>query len=147
MYPTDDDKIHEGFCEVEAAGGLVRNAEGEYLMIYRYEKWDLPKGHREPGEDIVTCAVREVEEETGARSLKAGQLLCSTYHTYFRDDKWWLKHTWWYDMICPSSQKFIPQTEEGITRVAWVSREDLPQYLSNTWDSIRDVFREAGLID
>ena len=138
--------MHEGFREVEAAGGLVHNPEGEYLMIYRYDKWDLPKGHREEGEDIRSCAIREVEEETGVLSLQASRLLCSTYHTYFREGRWHLKHTWWYDMTCPSAQKFVPQVDEGITKVAWVRPEQLPQYLANTWDSIREVFREAGLV-
>lgn len=33
----------------------------------RYDDWSHPKGKRDPGEDDLTCAVREVEEETGFR--------------------------------------------------------------------------------
>ena len=33
----------------------------------RYDDWSHPKGKRDPGEDDLTCAVREVEEETGLR--------------------------------------------------------------------------------
>lgn len=29
------------------------------------DRWDLPKGHRDPGEDDRACALRELEEETG----------------------------------------------------------------------------------
>jgi len=29
------------------------------------DRWDLPKGHVEPGESEVECALRELEEETG----------------------------------------------------------------------------------
>ena len=29
---------------IEAAGGLVKNEDGEYLFIFRNNKWDLPKG-------------------------------------------------------------------------------------------------------
>jgi 8-oxo-dGTP pyrophosphatase MutT (NUDIX family) len=50
---------------IEAAGGLVLNERGNLLMIFRRGKWDLPKGKRDAGESIETCAVREVEEETG----------------------------------------------------------------------------------
>lgn len=32
------------FTHIEAAGGIVYNEKGELLMIYRLEKWDLPKG-------------------------------------------------------------------------------------------------------
>ena len=53
------------YLEVNAAGGLVRNGNGEFLMIHRNGKWDLPKGHQEEGERIEDTAVREVMEETG----------------------------------------------------------------------------------
>ena len=50
---------------IEAAGGLVINRKGEYLFIYRNDKWDLPKGKLEKGERKRQGAVREVEEECG----------------------------------------------------------------------------------
>ena len=37
----------ENFEVREAAGGLVQNKSGSYLWIYRFDKWDLPKGHIE----------------------------------------------------------------------------------------------------
>ena len=33
------------FTPVEAAGGVVVNDCGEWLMIHRNGRWDLPKGH------------------------------------------------------------------------------------------------------
>jgi 8-oxo-dGTP diphosphatase len=33
----------------------------------RYDDWSLPKGKLDPGEHLLACAVREVEEETGQR--------------------------------------------------------------------------------
>ena len=38
------------FKYVEAAGGVVSNEHGESLMIYRNNRWDLPKGHLDMGE-------------------------------------------------------------------------------------------------
>ena len=42
-----------------AAGGLVFNEFGEVLMIYRYWRWDLPKGQiklpHETPEDQASC--------------------------------------------------------------------------------------------
>jgi 8-oxo-dGTP pyrophosphatase MutT (NUDIX family) len=36
--------------------------------------WALPKGGIDPGEDAETTAVREIEEETGARGESLGKL-------------------------------------------------------------------------
>ena len=35
-----------------------------YLLLRAYNYWDFPKGQVEPGEDPLTAAIREVEEET-----------------------------------------------------------------------------------
>ena len=128
--------------EVNAAGGLVRNSRGEYLLIFRNGRWDLPKGHQEPGEDILQTALREVEEETGVVGLVAGGLICITDHCYLRDGIWYLKHTWWYNMAC-SSEETVPQTEEGITSAVWVDAGRLPEILENTYLSIKDVISKA----
>ena len=53
------------FRFIEAAGGLVQNSNGDYLIIFRYGKWDLPKGKLETNERIQDAALREVSEETG----------------------------------------------------------------------------------
>lgn len=136
-------RICSEFFEVNAAGGLVRNRRGDYLLIKRNGLWDLPKGHQEPGEDIKACAVREVEEETGLGELEARSLICVTDHIYYRNDKWHLKHTWWYDMLYTTPVELIPQTEEDITKAAWVAKSSLPPYIIHTFPSIAEVFREA----
>ena len=62
-------RFSEEFTGVEAAGGVVVNPRGEWLMIRRNGRWDLPKGHVEPGESFDRCAEREIEEETVVRYL------------------------------------------------------------------------------
>ena len=44
------DRLRKLFTEVDAAGGLVGNDRGQYLLIFRNGLWDLPKGKREKGE-------------------------------------------------------------------------------------------------
>ena len=131
------------FKEVNAAGGLVSNRRGDYLLIRRNSLWDLPKGHQESGEDIAVTAMREVQEETGVQQLELRRLVCVTDHCYKRDGIWHLKHTWWYDMLYTDPVDLTPQREEDITRAAWVARSSLPPYLKNTYPSIAEVFREA----
>ncbi len=146
--PTEDtDETYRRLCaefkEVNAAGGLVRNKRGDYLLISRLGKWDLPKGHQEAGEDISVTALREVSEETGISELELGELICITDHCYFRNNVWHLKHTWWYDMLYNAPLDLIPQREEDISKAAWVAKSSLPPFLKNTYPSILEVFRES----
>ena len=134
------------FKEVNAAGGLACNRRGDFLMIRRDGLWDLPKGHQEAGEDISVTALREVEEETGVEDLQLGDLICVTDHCYRRNNIWHLKHTWWYHMSYLKPVDLIPQTEEDITKAAWVAKSSLPPYLKNTYPSIREVFLAAKIV-
>ena len=148
--PTEDTeetykRICAEFLEVNAGGGLVSNRRGDYLLISRNGLWDLPKGHQDPGEDIATTALREVQEETGIRDLILRDLICVTDHCYKRNGIWHLKHTWWYDMLYTDPTDLTPQTEEDIAKAAWVAKSSLPPYLRNTYPSIQEVFREARI--
>lgn len=136
-------RICSEFVEVNAGGGLVSNRRGDFLLISRNGLWDLPKGHQDPGEEISVTALREVQEETGIDQLMLRGMICVTDHCYRRDGKWHLKHTWWYDMLYTDPTDLTPQTEEDITKAAWVAKSSLPPYLLNTYPSIIEVFREA----
>ena len=146
--PTDDVEnthkmICEEFLEVNAGGGLVSNRRGDYLLISRNGLWDLPKGHQDPGEEISVTALREVQEETGIEQLQLRELICITDHCYKRNGIWHLKHTWWYDMLYTDPTDLTPQREEDIAKAAWVAKSSLPPFLTNTYPSILEVFREA----
>lgn len=146
--PTDNPewmygKLCSEFKEVDAAGGLVSNRRGDYLLINRNGMWDLPKGHREAGESVETTAVREVMEETGVDCLELRELICVTDHCYFRNGIWHLKHTWWFDMHYENPEELTPQKEEDISKAAWVAKSSLPPFLKNTFPSIIEVFRQA----
>lgn len=146
--PTDDiEATYKAFCssfkEVNAAGGLVSNRRGDFLLIRRNGLWDLPKGHQEAGEDIRVTALREVQEETGVGDLELRDLVCVTDHCYLRDGIWHLKHTWWYDMLYTDPVNLTPQLDEDITKAAWVAKSGLAPYLKDTFPSIMEVFREA----
>ncbi|MBQ0122237.1 MAG: NUDIX domain-containing protein [Bacteroidales bacterium] len=132
------------FCskykEVNAGGGLVKNGEGKFLVIFRRGVWDLPKGKQEEGEKIEECALREVNEETGLNGLVLGSPICITHHTYKLDGQPVLKHTHWFNMDYAGSETPTPQLEEEITGVRWVSAEELPEIAQSTFPSLTEVF-------
>ena len=141
--------LREMFSCREAAGGLVRNTDGDLLMIFRRHRWDLPKGHCEPNESPKETALREVAEECGLCRLRVppSPPPLDSYHLYHDAGQWILKRTRWYAMYDRSGATPRPQTDEGITRVEWISLRRLPAFLDAAYASIRDVVVRAGLLD
>lgn len=123
-----------------AAGGLVYNPKGEMLFIFRNGKWDLPKGGIEKNEGKKEAAIREVEEETGAVKLKITDKLQKTYHIFKRNGKFKLKITHWYKMETSSDAPLSPQLEEGIDKAVWVSPDQVPKLLENSYENIKLLF-------
>ena len=54
-----------------SAGGVVLNRHGDVLVVnQRGNSWSLPKGHVDPGEEILAAARREILEESGISDLQ-----------------------------------------------------------------------------
>ena len=137
--------LHELYTPIDAAGGLVVNEEGAVLMIYRRGKWDLPKGKRDEGESIETCALREVSEETGLHQLTLEEKICDTYHVYDQFNQRLLKHTVWFRMKGTKEEELIPQADKNILQTNWISIKDLPAKLFKSYEAIKEVLAEAGI--
>ena len=61
---------------IKAAGGLVENAKGEFLFIFRNKKWDLPKGKVEKNEKIkVTTGLKDYEVVEILSGLKVDEII------------------------------------------------------------------------
>ena len=66
---------------VGGAGGVVLRPDGAVLLLRHLEgTWVFPKGHIDPGEDALSAAIREVEEEAGVRSVCPDPTLQETTH-------------------------------------------------------------------
>jgi 8-oxo-dGTP pyrophosphatase MutT (NUDIX family) len=131
------------FTNISAGGGLVRNTQGELLVIFRRGKWDLPKGKAEKGETLEQTAVREVEEECGLQGIEIREFLKSTYHIYTGPDNYILKKTDWFSMIYEGKDNPRPLLKEDISETRWIDSTQLDEIISNTYQSILEVIREA----
>ena len=133
--------------QIIAAGGLVTNPMGEILWIFRRGFWDLPKGKLDEGETIQTCAIREVQEETGIKNIQLHDMLCFTNHTYF--DKYLneevVKRTYWFHMSIPTLQEGTPQTTEDIEKIEWLTLAKSRHCLDQTYSNILEVIEAYRL--
>jgi len=131
---------------IDAAGGVVKNENGEILMIFRRQKWDFPKGKVEAGESWECAAIREVMEETGVHGLQLGDTLPMTEHTYTLNGTPILKHTHWYRMTA-LTQALQPQTEEDIEQAVWVPQEKVGQLLEeNSFPTLIKLWQDYSEI-
>jgi 8-oxo-dGTP pyrophosphatase MutT (NUDIX family) len=128
---------------IMAAGGLIENEKGEFLLIYRKKHWDLPKGKLDDDETMEECAVREVEEETGLKNVQIGALIDVTLHQYEENGELVTKKTAWYRMKGASSDVLVPQTEEDIEEIKWIKPADLEPYLQNSYPNIIHIIKKA----
>lgn len=143
------------FTLVPAAGGVVKNENGEILFIHRLGRWDLPKGKidnkdlkaGDPATDMCSvaekAAVREVQEETGLKKISMIREITSTWHIYTEKKKEILKRTFWFEMLASAHETLKPQASEGIFLAKWVPADAMSCVRSNTYASISDLLRHS----
>ena len=135
------------FKLIKAAGGIVNNKDGKVLFIYRLEKWDLPKGKMEEGENDEITAIREVEEECGITGVIINKRLQDTFHIYKLKGEFVLKQTFWFDMFSDFVGKLIPQTEENITKAEWLNKQQINGVvMCNTYASIAELLISSAYL-
>jgi 8-oxo-dGTP pyrophosphatase MutT (NUDIX family) len=139
-YDVTKQYLRSKFKVVKAAGGLVRKKD-KFLMIYRLKKWDLPKGKREKDETSKQAAVREVEEECNV-TVKLGQKICTTWHTYTMNKRAMIKKTRWYVMDVVDDTRMRPQPTEDIEETRWMNRKEVYHALEHSYKSINYVFEQ-----
>ena len=141
-YSVLFERFSAEFTHVEAAGGVVTDARGRWLMIFRNGRWDFPKGHVEAGETFETTAEREIAEETGVTAQVVAPL-CETLHAYYFEPtaRWELKRTHWFSLraVAASDADLNPQTEEGITRAVWCAQDAVAENLREAFPTIQRV--------
>ena len=120
-----------------AAGGVVwrKNIDGhiEILLVHRlrYDDWSIPKGKAEVGEALISCAYRELLEETGL-SIKLGPYIGAVeYHTIDG-----LKHVdYWSASLIEDNSSFHPNDE--VDQIVWLTLHEAA--VRATRDSDRQI--------
>lgn len=144
LYADDMKKLWKEFKSLykvrKAAGAVVFNPDDEILAIFRLQKWDLPKGKLEKGENRKVAAYRELLEETGISKAENQLPLIKTYHTYKLKGVRNLKDTKWYQFTS-SENEFMPQTEENIIEVKWKKKGDFLSGKLETYQNILEVIK------
>jgi 8-oxo-dGTP pyrophosphatase MutT (NUDIX family) len=126
----------------KASGGIILNAIGEVLFIYRRGKWDLPKGKIDPGEGKLEAAKREIKEEVGLTVVGPGAKFMKTNHTYKnRVGVRVLKKTNWYIFQHLNKEAIQVQAEEDIVAYHWIAPELFLKSQIPTYESISDLIQ------
>jgi len=140
-------EFSSNFVLIEAAGGLIINDAHEWLMIYRLDHWDLPKGKIDPGESAYTTAVREILEECNINvSFSKSIFLEPTYHIYKLNEHFVLKRTYWYLFLVNDYSQYMPQVEENIQKIEWINKSKWEKIKKLTYPSIVELIRKTSLI-
>jgi 8-oxo-dGTP pyrophosphatase MutT (NUDIX family) len=134
--------------EFSAGGLLVRRMRGRwYVAVIRpggkpQGIWALPKGGIGPGEDPGATAVREVEEETGARG-RLNRKLGDVRYVYTWDGERIFKVVSFF-LVCWSGGRLgdiAPEFAVEVAEVRWLPLEDAPRLL--TYGGERDMATRA----
>jgi 8-oxo-dGTP pyrophosphatase MutT (NUDIX family)/phosphohistidine phosphatase SixA len=126
--------------DVRAAGAVVTRKGGEVLLVHRpkYDDWSFPKGKLDPGEHVVTAAVREVAEETGL-DVRLGPAL--TPQRYRMSGGRWKCVDYWVARVIGRDDVSRYRPNDEIDRVEWVEWKAAMRRLTYPHD--RETLAEA----
>lgn len=122
-----------------ASGALVcrRGKRGaEVLLVHRprFDDWSFPKGKVDPGEHVLSAAVREVQEETGL-TVRLGPPLPNVRYTVGRNGAGSPKQVYYWVARPMGDRKvadYVPNSE--IDEVAWAPIDKARRRLTYPYD-------------
>ena len=148
-----DGRVHDrsGILQniVEAAGMLLIALETppKFLLMRHRNRWDLPKGHAEVGEAILTTALRETEEETGvpANSIAVDPdfRFALEYNVTYRNRGECLKRVTYFLGYLPAVRPIMTTEHESYQWWSWPQTASLqPQTIDPLLKAARDHFEK-----
>lgn len=107
--------------QLQLSAGLAIIQKGAIILAHPtgskwYGTYSIPKGHVEPGEDLLTAAIRETEEEIGYTANPSDVLFPDPYFIDYKDQEGNLYKRVYYFIVNPSEHikqdSIIPDGEE-----------------------------------
>jgi 8-oxo-dGTP diphosphatase len=101
--------------------------DGKYLLLRRrgshgHGSWCPPGGHLDWGENVETCAAREVREETGL-TVRDIRFLGITNDVFETEDRHYV--TLWTTAEAPEGEPSVAAPHE-MDEIGWFAPDDLP---------------------
>ncbi|WP_041354755.1 bis(5'-nucleosyl)-tetraphosphatase [Nitrosococcus halophilus] len=125
---------------------VIRKTDGgcRYLLLRAYHYWDFPKGLVQPGEEPLTAACREVEEETGLTQLE----FCWGYEHYETPPYGRGKVAHYYLALAPKGKVSLPVSPElgrpEHHEFRWVTYQEGSQLLGSRLREVLDWARQIS---
>lgn len=102
---------------------------GQYRHAVRSRLWEIPAGKIEPGEDALTCARRELQEETG----------------YVADD--WIRLTSFFPSPGFSNERITLFRASGLRQVERPSADEIVERLVLPVESVERMILSSEITD
>jgi len=102
-------------------------------------RWTIPKGHIEDGEDARETAIREIGEETGLKNVKVLDYMGQVDFKFQREDALVLMTTQVYLMEALGGEDV--QKEEWMNGIHWFDAKDALEMVE--YDDVRTLVEEA----
>ena len=107
-----------------------------YLFL-EMENGTFPKGKLNQRKQSIKLHFEKLKKKLEFRDFRLQNPLEITYHIFKRNDRNYIKVTYWFQMYSEYDGELIPQEKEGITKVKWIPETKLQKVLDNSYANIK----------